>query len=153
MLVIGILVRWHEVEMTTKLSHPLSALQSAKHASKLVKGLVAITGKPTTLYPSTPQNPSAVGDGVAVVEVEVMVVSEDVLEVTGMGVDVEDSLDNDSLDEVLVVDSLVEELEIRTRLEEEALLELELLRELEESRVEELIAELEETASHFPNPG
>ncbi|RYN19619.1 hypothetical protein AA0113_g9880 [Alternaria arborescens] len=70
-----------------------------------------------------------------------------------MGVDVEDSLDNDSLDEVLVVDSLVEELEIRTRLEEEALLELELLRELEESRVEELIAELEETASHFPNPG
>jgi hypothetical protein len=88
-----------------------------------------------------------------VVEVEVTVISEDVLEVTGMGITVEESLDNDSLDEVLVVDSLAEEVEITTRLEEEALLELELLRELDESRVEELTAELEETASHFPNPG
>ena len=87
------------------------------------------------------------------VEVEVTVISEDVLEVTGVGITVEESLDNDSLDEVLVVDSLAEEVEIRTRLEEEALLELELLRELDESRVEELTAELEETASHFPNPG
>lgn len=87
------------------------------------------------------------------VEVEVTVISEDVLEVTGMGITVEESLDNDSLDEVLVVDSLAEEVEITTRLEEEALLELELLRELDESRVEELTAELEETASHFPNPG
>jgi hypothetical protein len=88
-----------------------------------------------------------------VVEVEVTVISEDVLEVTGVGITVEESLDNDSLDEVLVVDSLAEEVEIRTRLEEEALLELELLRELEESRVEELTTELEGTASHFPNPG
>lgn len=104
--------------------------------------------------PSMPQNWSAVGDGeAAVVEVEVTVISEDVLEVTGMGITVEESLDNDSLDEVLVVDSLAEEVEITTRLEEEALLELELLRELDESRVEELTAELEETASHFPNPG
>ena len=87
------------------------------------------------------------------VEVEVTVISEDVLEVTGVGITVEESLDNDSLDEVLVVDSLAEEVEITTRLEEEALLELELLRELDESRVEELTAELEETASHFPNPG
>ena len=87
------------------------------------------------------------------VEVEVTVISEDVLEVTGVGITVEESLDNDSLDEVLVVDSLAEEVEIRTRLEEEALLELELLRELEESRVEDLTTELEETASHFPNPG
>jgi hypothetical protein len=88
-----------------------------------------------------------------VVEVEVTVISEDVLEVTGMGTTVEESLDNDSLDGVLVVDSLVEELEVKTGLEEEALLELELLRELDESSVEELTAELEETASHFPNPG
>ena len=88
-------------------------------------------------------------------EVEVTVISEDVLEVTGMGITVEESLDNDSLDEVLVVASLAEEMEMRTRLEEEALLELELelLRELEESRVEELTTELEGTASHFPNPG
>ena len=87
------------------------------------------------------------------VEVEVTVISEDVLEVTGVGITVEESLDNDSLDEMLVVDSIIEELEIIARLEEEALLVLKLLRELEESRVEELAAELEEMASHFPNPG
>jgi hypothetical protein len=55
-----------------------------------------------------------------VVEVEVTVISEDVLEVTGMGITVEESLDNDSLDEVLVVDSLAEEVEITTRLDEGA---------------------------------
>lgn len=98
-------------------------------------------------YPSMPQNSSAVGDGVVVeVEVEVTVISEDVLEVTGMGLIVEESLDSDSVDEVLVVCSLAKVLETRTGLEE-ALLELELLRD------EELTAELEETASHFPNPG
>lgn len=108
------------------------------HESKVVKGLEDITWRSTVSYPSMPQNSSAIGDGVVVeVEVEVTVISEDVLEVTGMGLVVEESLDNDSVDKVL---------ETRTGLEE-ALPELELPRD------EELIAELEETASHFPNPG
>lgn len=153
-LVTGILARKHVIERTMTLPQALSALQYAKHASKLVKGLVESTGKPTMLYPSTPQDPSAVGDGEAVEEeVEMTMISEDVLEVTGVGIAVEESLDNDSPDEMLVVDSIIEELEIIARLEEEALLVLKLLRELEESRVEELAAELEEMASHFPNPG
>ncbi|RYN99613.1 hypothetical protein AA0120_g2035 [Alternaria tenuissima] len=130
-----------------KLPHALWAWQSAIHESKVVKGLEDITWRSTVSYPSMPQNSSAVGDGVVVeVEVEVTVISEDVLEVTGMGLIVEESLDSDSVDEVLVVCSLAKVLETRTGLEE-ALLELELLRD------EELTAELEETASHFPNPG
>ena len=80
-------------------------------------------------------------------EVEVTVISEDVLEVTGVGIAVEESLDEDSVDVVLVVCSLVEVLETTAGVEEEELLELEL------TRVEVLAVELEETASHFPNPG
>lgn len=93
-----------------KLPHALWALQSPKHASKVVNGLEDMTWRSIVSYPSTPQNLSAVGDGTAVKEVEVM----DEIEIE----DAKESLDNDSLDEVLVAI----EVEIKT-----VLLELKLL--------------------------
>jgi hypothetical protein len=77
-----------------KLAHVLCALQSSKHASKVVNGLLDMIGKPTVLYPSTPQNSPAFGDGAVVDEVEVM----DEIEIE----DVKEALDNDVLNEVLM---------------------------------------------------
>jgi hypothetical protein len=71
-----------------------------------------MTRRSTVSNPSTPQNLSAVEEGAAVDEVEV----ED---------DVEESLDDDSLVEVLVVTELIS-LEIEVEIDEEALLALEL---------------------------
>jgi hypothetical protein len=77
-----------------KLAHVFCALQSSKHASKVVNGLEDMIWKPTVLYPSTPQNMPAFGDGAVVDEVEVV----DEIEIE----DVEEALDNDALNEVLV---------------------------------------------------
>ena len=102
-----------------KLPHALWALQSPKHASKVVNGLEDMTWRSIVSIPSTPQNLSAVADGTAVEEVEV--VNEIEIE------DAEESLDNNSLDEVLVAIELVSveiEVEIKTVPLELKLLEL-----------------------------
>jgi hypothetical protein len=76
------------------LAHVFCALQSPKHASKVVKGLEDVTWRSTVSYPSTPQNLPAFEDGAVVDEVEVT----DEIEIE----DVEEALDNDMLNEVLV---------------------------------------------------
>ena len=76
-----------------KLAHALSALQSPKHASRVVKGLEDMTSRLTTSTPTTPQNLPAVEDGAAVDEVRV--VDDIVIE------DVEESMDAEVLDEML----------------------------------------------------
>ena len=76
-----------------KLAHALSALQSPKHASRVVKDLVDMTSRSTTSTPTTPQNLPAVEDGAAVDELRVM--DNIVIE------DVEESMDADVLDKML----------------------------------------------------
>jgi hypothetical protein len=99
------------------LAHVFCALQSRKHASKVVKGLEDVTWRSTLSYPSTPQNLPASGDGAGVDEVEVM----DEIEIE----DVEETLDDDVLNEVLVN---VELISVDVGVEvEEVLLELRLL--------------------------
>jgi hypothetical protein len=100
-----------------KLPHELCALQSPKHASKVVKGLEDMTWRSTESYPSIPQNLPAFGDGAVVDEVEV----EDEIETE----DVEESLDNDVLNEMLVNTELIS-VDIGVEIEV-ALLELRLL--------------------------
>jgi hypothetical protein len=102
-----------------KLPHVLCALQSPKHASKVVNGLEDMIWRSTVSYPSTPQNLPAFGDGAVIDEVEVM----DEIEIE----DVEESLDNDVLNEVLVNIELISVdigVEIKAALLELRLLEL-----------------------------
>jgi hypothetical protein len=130
-----------------KLTHVLCALQSPKHASKVVNGLEDMIWKLTILYPSTPQNSSASGDGAVVDEVEVM----DEIKIE----DAEEALDNDVLNEVLVNVELISVdivVEIEVVLLELRLLELEVLRLDGLARLEVLL-ESDETAPHLPNPG
>jgi hypothetical protein len=97
---------------------------------------------------------AAVEDEVVSVDVaEVMAASEDSVDEVEMEDGVGDSLDNDELNVVLVIISLVEEMENEVELEDDALLETKLLEELEELKLEELAVELDETASHRPKPG
>jgi hypothetical protein len=84
-----------------------------------------MTRRSTVSNPSTPQNLSAVEEGAAVDEVEVTEISDDPLEEIEAEDDVEESLDDDSLVEVLVVTELIS-LEIEVEIDEEALLALEL---------------------------
>ena len=77
-----------------KLLQVLCALHSDMHASRVVNGLEDMTWRSTVSYPSTPQNLPAFGDGAGVDEIVVM----DEISID----DVEESLDDDLLEEVLV---------------------------------------------------
>jgi len=174
----GTSARMHALENFMKLMHVLSARHCARQSSMVVNGVFFSTRMPMVLVPSTPQRSTADEDGEGVGEVMDVAVagatesSEDWLEDVEMEVDVDESLDNEELEDVPVVVSLadvdgaaaleeealmeleVDELDVvlvesRVELEDEALLELKEL-ELEKLEAEELAED--KTASHFPNP-
>ena len=181
----GTSARMHALENFMKLMHVLSARHCARQSSMVVNGVFFSTRMPIVLVPSTPQRSTADEDGEGVGEVMDVAVagatesSEDWLEDVEMEVDVDESLDNEELEDVPVVVSLadvdgaaaleeealmeleVDELDVvlvivslvdvesRVELEDEALLELKEL-ELEKLEAEELAED--KTASHFPNP-
>jgi len=178
----GTSARMHALENFMKLMHVLSARHCARQSSMVVNGVFFRTRMPMVLVPSTPQSSTADEDGegvdkvvVEVAVVEVIETAEDSLDEIEIEVDDDESLDNEELEEVLVVVSLVD-VDSRVELEDVAVLEME-VEELKvmpaivslidvESRVEveneallELDLELDDleelaedtTASHFPN--
>lgn len=135
------------------LPHLLSARHFARQSSTVVNGEFAMICRLTVSTPSTPQNSVADGEGDGVDEEEETVsavgvaeITEDSLEEVRVEDDVKESMEDEELEELMVIVSLVD-VESRVGVEDEALLELEEL----ELKVDELAED--ETISHFPNPG